>query len=75
MGFDIHAVTKQTSQSIDSIGQQIADIENSSPDGNISDEDMQKLQMLTDQWSIMMQMETAMEKSWSDAMQAVARNL
>ncbi len=74
MGFDMNAVNQQMSSSIDQVGADMASQLDKTQGGEMSEEDMLQYQDSMNRWNIMINMQTNIQKTWGDALKAIASN-
>jgi len=75
MAFSIDNANQQMNTAIDSVGQQMSGLLAKSSSQQLSEEDMLQLQNSMNRWSIMISMETNIQKTWGDTLKSIASNL
>ena len=75
MAFSIDNANQQMNTAIDSVGQQMSGLLAKSSSQQLSEEDMLQLQNSMNRWSIMINMETNIQKTWGDTLKSIASNL
>ena len=73
MSFNMDNINRSIGGSIDTLGGSIAT--QTSNGDTLSEVQMLQLQQSMQKWSIMVNMQTNMQKTWSDALKAVVSNL
>ena len=75
MAFSIDNANQQMNTAIDTVGQQMSGLLAKSSSQQLSEEDMLQLQNSMNRWSIMISMETNIQKTWGDTLKSIASNL
>ena len=75
MAFSIDNANQQMNTAIDSVGNQMSGLLAKSSSQQLSEEDMLQLQNSMNRWSIMISMETNIQKTWGDTLKSIASNL
>lgn len=73
MGFDMSRINSNIGASIDQMGQSIAS--QSSGSGELTEVQLLDLQQSINKWNMMVNMQSNIQKSWSEALKAVVQNM
>ena len=75
MSFNMDAINSGINSSLNSLGSEIATKTAETNNGTLSEVQLLQLQQSMQKWSIMGNMQTNMQKTWSDALKAIVSNL
>lgn len=75
MSFNMDNINQGISSSLGSLGSDIATQTAAGNNGSLSEIQLLELQQSMQKWSIMVNMQTNMQKTWSDALKAIVSNL
>ena len=75
MSFDMDRINTGIGTSLNSLGSDIATKTAGTNNGALSEVELLQLQQSMQKWSIMVNMQTNMQKTWSDALKAIVSNL
>jgi len=75
MSFNMDAINSGINSSLNSLGSEIATKTAETNNGTLSEVQLLQLQQSMQKWSIMVNMQTNMQKTWSDALKAIVSNL
>ena len=75
MSFNMDAINSGINSSLNSLGSEIATKTAETNNGTLSEVQLLQLQQSMQKWSIMVKMQTNMQKTWSDALKAIVSNL
>mgnify|MGYP002623295127 CR=1 FL=1 len=74
MAFNMDSINTTLNSGLDSMGADIA-AKTSSSSGEMSEVELLQLQQSLQKWSIMVNMHTNIQKTWSDALKSIVQNL
>ena len=74
MAFDMNSINSTLNSNLDTMGADIA-AKTSESGGEMSEVQLLQLQQSLQKWSIMVNMHTNIQKTWSDAIKSIVQNL
>ena len=75
MSFDMDRINTGINTSLNTLGANISTQTANGNNGALSEVQLLQLQQSMQKWSIMVNMQTNMQKTWSDALKAIVSNL
>ncbi|MBI1247953.1 hypothetical protein GC197_08955 [bacterium] len=75
MAFNMENINSSMNTTLDSLGADISSQTSNTNGGEMSEVQLMQLQQSMQKWSIMVNMHTNIQKTWSDAMKAIVQNM
>lgn len=75
MAFNMETINTSMNSTLDSLGADISTQTSNASGGEMSEVQLLQLQQSMQKWSIMVNMHTNIQKTWSEAMKAIVQNM